>query len=467
MRTTLITAALLATLVPGVAFACDDGERIRLVDEIESLVKRNAWAGVERKYEELMKARCEVEPDTHNAGAKSAEFLGKTYEMYERLQQATGTDEDELVQQNIAGIEKNYGKVEIRGSARKRAALVRPQMPFPPDQVKSIKYAQKVMEGTGSFRGMLPVGDYQVADQAFTVKAGDEAFQTILVGRAKARKPGEEDKNDGPDRSALTDAGLIAWQGPIIMVGGGFWGTRAPEQAVFDEKDGLVYDARDQQGGGIRPQHCGEEGLADGESSTRFVPGPGANETEQLLNGTCYQTVRMAGDQLSMGVVDLTVGYEVGLTYRAPEMGVFALANVRRTALARWNQTVIQGGVVVRPGPLRITAGPTWGLVWGRTDNYATWTNEGQNLPVDDGFTANVYTADGQRRKVCEADDCSFRATGVGGGFAASVGVALFDLGPFSGTIDVQANWMRDRYRSYSGIGARIGIVPKLERFQD
>lgn len=465
-----IQLAILPTLVmlvlPGTALACDQAERIRLTDEIENLVPKNAWTGVERKYEALMKARCEVDPDTHNAGAKAAEFLGKTYEMYERLRQATGTDEDELVQQNIAGIEKNYGKVEIRGSARKRAALVRPQMPFPPDQVKSIKYAQKVMEGTGSFKGMLPAGDYQVADQAFTVTPGEDDFQTILVGKAKAAKPGEE-RPDSPSRPSVQDAGLIAWQGPIIMVGGGFWGTKAPENAVYNPKKNITYPARSQRGPGILPQHCGED-LPAGQRSERFVVGTGATDEEAIAAGSCHATVRLAGDQLAMGVIDVTLGYEVGLTYTAPELGVFALTNYRRTALASFNQSIVQAGVVVRPGILRITAGPTFGLVWGRTDDYAVWTNEGQNLPDENGgFTANIFDDDGNQRKACDAEDCSFRTLGIGSGFAGSVGVAVFDLGPFAGTLDLQGNWMRDKYRSYSGIGVRIGVVPKLERFQD
>ena len=71
-------------------------------------------------------------------------------------------------------------QVELKGSERFLVPVDPKVMPFAPDQRKSVEWAQKVMTNTGSFRGMLPLGDYKVACQEFSAVAGPN-FLTIPV----------------------------------------------------------------------------------------------------------------------------------------------------------------------------------------------------------------------------------------------------------------------------------------------
>ncbi len=416
-----IVAIASTMLTPVASYACETGERLRLTDEIENLTKKNAWSGVERKFNELEKMRCldQLDADTFLAAAQAAQRIGKTFEMFERLSAAQAIDPTDEIQANIDGILNNYGRVHIRGSARKRATLIREVMPFPPDQRKSIEYAQSVMEGKGSFRGMLPAGEYQVADITFKVEAGQE-FQEILVGKVKPKKSG--DMKSAPQ---VKDAGAINWMGLVVMAGGGLWGTAQPSLPVYDPDN---------------PRYP-NDGTCDG--------------TERLLadQDECIATTRQPGTipLASTPIVDLTAGWEVGLTYAQPEIGVVALMNLRRTPTRKFNQATLQVGPVVRPGMFRLTAGLTWGLVWGKTRSYATWTAEGQyNVDLDN-----------------PAELPEMRGWAMGGGLAGSAGAALFEMGPFEGAVEIHGHWMRDDVRSYSGIGVRIGVVPKLERFQE
>ena len=445
MHRALPIVSLVALLAAPAAWACDAGERLRLSDEIKRLQQKNVTAGVERKFNELEEIGCyaDLTPEVLMAGGRAAQELGKTFEMFERFSAALEKEENAEAQQMVEGTLNFFGRVDIRGSARKRAALIREAMPYPPDQRNSIAYAQRVMEGRGSFRGMLPAGEYKVGEQVFTVEAGQE-FQEILVGKYKP--PKGDGGGDKGERVKVADAGLINWMGPVFMVGGGLWGSAEPKDQVYDDRNG-TYSALPLVLGGT----CGEDpATLQGAPSDRYVdpsPAPG--------DEYCIATSRQPGSiPMSTPIIDLTAGYEVGLTYTRPEVGVVALVNYKRTATRRFNELTFQLGAVVRPGIFRITAGPTWGFVFGRTDEYAKWTNEGQ-YGIDP-------TSEADRPRVPE-----IRGWAMGGGLAGSFGAALMQVGPFDGTVEAYGHWMRDDVRSYTGIGVRLGITPHVERFED
>src|SRR4051812_3467159 len=93
MRTiSLLVAA--ALLVPQLAHACDEAERLRLTEEQKKLAQRNAWSGVERAYESLQATKCTLEYANFFLGAESARKLGKVYEQYDRLKQAIAVAPD-------------------------------------------------------------------------------------------------------------------------------------------------------------------------------------------------------------------------------------------------------------------------------------------------------------------------------------------------------------------------------------
>lgn len=211
-----------ALMLPTVALAqnVDQAEAYRVEQEIKRLAERNAWAGVESAYEELLKLDAQVSVEIHNVGAQSARFLGKTYEVYQRLERANAIEPTDQTTADLEGFNLSYGRVRIKGSARRRAELTREAMPFPPDQRKSIEWAQRVVAETGSFEGMLPLGEYGVAGTTFTVVAGTE-WQDIEISRKEATAAG------------ATGEG-IAYRGPVAMVGYSFAGSGAPADAKPD-----------------------------------------------------------------------------------------------------------------------------------------------------------------------------------------------------------------------------------------
>lgn len=434
-RPLFLAALLAASLAPGAARACDEAERLRLSDELSSLAQKNAWAGVERKYLELKRTKCELKYDQHSIGAESAKNLGKTFEIWERLQAATAIEAEPVVTAAIQAIEENYGRVEIRGDARHRAPLLRDEMPFAPDQRKSIEYAMSVMEGTGSFKGMLPVGTYKVADKEFAVSAGSSEWQIVAVGKGKPVV--------GPDETgpAISDQGLINWVGPIAFAGAGYFSS--PEPAIRYVKDpteeDLIFDTPVVQGQDRTigtPDDCGS-----GDAAWDF--------DQDSTTDSCRFTERQAAGFATPNI-ELTVGGEVGLTYKAPEAGVVGAITYRRLVGNSLNQFTLWGAGVVRPGNLRIVAGPTYSMVVGKATGFATWVDEGQSDDFDN--RKNALPVPG---------------LATGGGFAGSVGYALFDLGEsLQGVVEAHGHFQFDGWRSYSGIGLRVGIVPKVKRFE-
>lgn len=207
----LAAPALVVSLsMPVVAAAqsADQAEAYRLEQEIKRLADRNAWAGVERAYETLVGLDATVGVEIHNIGAQSARFLGKTYEVYSRLERALAIEQDEQNSMDLAGIDAQYGRVRIKGDPRRRPELTREAMPFLPDQRKSIEWAQRVVMETGSFEGMLPMGDYVVGGKAFTVAAGSD-WLDVVVSRKEATAAGA--KGEG-----------LVYKGPVAVLGYSF-----------------------------------------------------------------------------------------------------------------------------------------------------------------------------------------------------------------------------------------------------
>lgn len=429
----LVGIAVLASLAlaSGSASACDEAERLRLSDELKSLAQKNAWTGVERKYTELKRTKCELKYEQHAIGAESARNLGKTFEIWERLQAANAIDAQAEVTASIAAIEESYGKVEIRGDARHRAPLLRDEMPFAPDQRKSIEYAMEFIGGTGSFKGMLPLGSYRIADKDFTVEAGGD-WQVISVGRGKPVV--------GPDDGGgVQSEKFINWAGPIAMVGTGFFGSGAPSNPTYVKNptiDQVVLDSP------VVNSDC--NGQPD-----RKVQVTDANG--DLVDG-CVYTKRQPGDigLFQTPVVDITLGGEAGLTYRAPEAGVVGTVTYRRLFGNSFNQITLHGAGMIRPGDFRIVAGPTFGMVVGKGTGYADWVDEGQS----------------EAFRNTRQDQETVSGIGMGGGLAGSFGYAALDLEPFSGLVELHGHFQHDGRRAYSGIGLRIGIVPKVTRFE-
>ncbi len=306
---TLFVSAALFTALP--AFACDEAEKLRLAEEISRLAAKNAWTGVERSYTALLATRCELKFESYWLGSESARFLGKTFEQFERLELAKKIDAQPQVLDSLAAIEGNYGRIDIHGDVRHPPLLTRADMPFAPDQRKSIEWAAQVVTATGSLHGMLPFGDYDVGGVKFAVAAGPD-FQPVTVGKVRAA-PVAKGEEAGPEQTAGSK-GAINYAGPVVLVGPGFLLTAAPE--------------------GVE----------------------GANGIEVQPD-----SVRAAG-------VVAELGAEIGLTYSAPEAGLALVVGYGGGfgGAHTFHQFSGWAAGVLRPGQARIALGPSYQLVAGK-----------------------------------------------------------------------------------------------------
>ena len=134
-------------------------EYIRLSQELEKLSKRNAWAGVERTYQALVRTNGPLNSEDYKIGAHSAQALGKMSEARDRLQLANQFGEDIEVIDWLWDIESNYGRVFLAGDPG-TVTLECAAMPFNPIQAKSVQLAIQMIGEEGTFDGLLPQGQY-------------------------------------------------------------------------------------------------------------------------------------------------------------------------------------------------------------------------------------------------------------------------------------------------------------------
>ncbi len=321
----LVAALTVAALSPAVAHACDMAEKLRLSEEQKKLASRNAWAGVERSYETLLETKCELGYDQHFLGSESARVLGKTWERYERLGKALGIEENQELKDQMAAIEADYGRIDIRGDPRRRPTFSRAEMPFAPDQRKSIEWAETYIANTGSFYGMLPAGEYMVNDIAVTVEAGNEEFQLVAVGKGAKSAGGG---GGGEDVSAIRYANLVATIGPSII---------ATTVGSLNN-------------------------LPDGQP--QFVPSP-----------------------ITASGFSAQVGGEIGLTYAEPALGVATVVGYSGGyGTDTLHNLHVWAAAVMRPGELRVAIGPQYVVLAGSGTGITEEAAKARNVASAENF---------------------------------------------------------------------------------
>ncbi|MBT3221908.1 MAG: hypothetical protein HN348_22770 [Proteobacteria bacterium] len=349
IRTVVATLMIGGLMPPALAMAeCDNAERLRLEEEMRKLSQRNAWSGVERSYTSLEKMPgCVLPFEDYYLGGQSARYLGKVWEMYQRLMLAKEIDPQEGILDSLMGVDANYGRVDIKGSERRPPELTRGVMPFAPDQRKAIEWAQTVIENTGRFEGMLPAGDYDVGGNPFSVAAGQD-FVEILVGKPPkaAKEPKVRDDSGkvvkGPKEPRERGPGLVIYKGPIASLGPNFM---------------------------ISPEPKKEVSWADG--ADQHEPG----------------NLGFGGGLIVGGGGEIGFTKEFGVAISASYAGAYGTKTFH----------VISGwlAAAVRPGDLRLALGPTYGVITGKGTGVASWFDRGydQRQYANDqlGYTGFSY----------------------------------------------------------------------------
>ena len=181
-----LLVALFASFTPPPVLAsesssAEDGraERERLEAELRNLAERQRWPGVERLYRRLhdLPGRG-ISYQTHRFAADAARNEGRILQTLDRLLLATAIQSNAEDDELIAEIRTLFGEVEIVASGldnwpSEGLELTRDGiMPFQPDQRLQIEQAKSAVAEEGRFRGMLPVGYYEVGGRRFRVTSG-------------------------------------------------------------------------------------------------------------------------------------------------------------------------------------------------------------------------------------------------------------------------------------------------------
>lgn len=414
-------ACAAVTLLPEVAHAQDPNmaEKLRLEEEMKKLAAKNAWAGVERNYDALLKLGVEVTFDDHFLGAQAAKYQGKTYEMYTRLTAAKEKNAKEEIVTELDAIDAQYGRVEIKGTL-KILPTVDVVMPFSPDQRKSIEWAQKVLSETGSFKGMLPIDiEYGIVGPTvvkFTPKAGPD---WIVLDLSSAKK--------------YKELGSGAPPVPEVVVTPPVDGTKPPVDGAKPPKT-------------PKPASGATQGNIDTAGPIAMIgynfmsSGVPAEPSAQTLDTLQPDSISGSGLSAEVGAEVVFTGKLIAVSGTVAYSGMYGTDSYN--GFRGWL------AASVRPGNLRVTAGPTYGVIEGHGVGVAPWLDVGQD------------------QQVFPAEQLEFVGRSLAAGVQFTAGYGLLDFGSLMGTVEIGGAWQYDGVRSYVGGGLRIGVVPAIERFK-
>jgi hypothetical protein len=158
-----------ADLAPVVS---DPAEYTRLTQELEALTSKNAWAGVERTFQELLATGVSPSHLDWYRGAQSARIIGDTGEARARLEHAKGlgAGDERAIIELMWDIDLRYGRVFLACDPGSYITLQSEAMPFDPDLRRSIEFAQGRVREECRFEGLLPAGVYTFYEERVEVR---------------------------------------------------------------------------------------------------------------------------------------------------------------------------------------------------------------------------------------------------------------------------------------------------------
>lgn len=158
------------------------GEYIRLSEEIERLASKNAWAGVERTFQQLLDTGVEPSFDDWIRGADAARAAGDLASAHARLVAANALREDRTVLDGLWDIDSRYGRVALMCDPDSYIVLEPEQISMDPDLLRSIEFAKAQIHDRCRFEGFLPVGSYRLHDEVVTVDPRNPVLTVDLRG---------------------------------------------------------------------------------------------------------------------------------------------------------------------------------------------------------------------------------------------------------------------------------------------
>ncbi len=169
--------------------AADEAEYRRISVEMSKLASKNAWSGVERQYGSLIELGDPIQYDELILGAQAARALGDVTAAYERYVNAQRKQDSPEIAEAINEVESEFGRVELRVDPGVTPLTIG-QMPFQPERITAIEFAQARLQQTGEYIGWLPVGDYELGIMPLEVRAGrDPLVEDVSTGASRTLMP--------------------------------------------------------------------------------------------------------------------------------------------------------------------------------------------------------------------------------------------------------------------------------------
>ena len=170
--TSLLFLILVSTSAHAQPMTSSEAEARRIETEITALAERNAWQGVDRYYNTMVKKDLLPSTEATKLAATAAMRVGNTWAAYQRFFRALQHDKEANVGVQLRTIRSQYGRVEIRRNSTNPATLVEKARSFDPNHNACLAFSKEVLQTTGGFDGMLPIGEYTVNGTVFTVRSG-------------------------------------------------------------------------------------------------------------------------------------------------------------------------------------------------------------------------------------------------------------------------------------------------------
>ena len=173
----------------------NEGKYIQQLEEMRRLSKRNAWNGVEAAYQVILGLGEEatVSAEAHHLGSQAARVIGNITAQYERLRlmlasNPTKSQETQAIEA-LNDISSNFGLVVIAVPENSSYTLTPSFMPFAPFERDAIAYANKQLEETGSFKGLLPD---LVRTVPGTAEPIHDSYSLAATGFRAKKKPSQD-----------------------------------------------------------------------------------------------------------------------------------------------------------------------------------------------------------------------------------------------------------------------------------